>query len=248
VTRPTRSPSRTASAARLALKRLARPVGGFDASRYFGGTADLRFHNVGAVAVRRLARSIDDEHAEWTVDDALQFADALIVDQYLEAKGVGIELLARYRRDFTPRLLTTWKRWLANGHAANWATTDAICGSLIGPTLAAYPRTASTMRDWARHRTLWVRRAAAVSLIPSLRKGAALDVAYHIASALSDDEEDLIQKAVGWMLREAGKRDPARLARYLRQHGPAIPRTTVRYAIERFSPPKRLELLRATRT
>ena len=64
----------------------------------------------------------------------------------------------------------------------------------------------------------------------------------------SDDEEDLIQKAVGWMLREAGKADPARLERYLRQHGPAIPRTTVRYAIERFPPAKRLALLRATRT
>jgi 3-methyladenine DNA glycosylase AlkD len=230
------------------LKGLARPVGNFDASRYFRGTVDLRFYNVGTVAVRRLARSIDAEHTEWTIDDAVLFADTLVVDQYLEAKGVGIELLARYRRDFTPRLLTTWKRWLAIGHAANWATTDAICGSLIGPVLVAYPGSAPKMREWARHRSLWVRRASAVSLIPSLRKGAALDLAYHIASALSDDKEDLIQKAVGWMLREAGKADPARLDRYLRQHGPAIPRTTVRYAIERFSRMQRLALLRATRT
>jgi len=248
VTQTTHSPARTAAAARLVLKGLGRPVGSFDASRYFRGTAELRFHNVGTAAVRRLARSIDAEHAEWTIADAALFADALIVDQYLEAKSVGIELLARHRREFTPRLLMTWKRWLARGDAANWATTDAICGSLIGPLLVAYPALAPRMRDWARHRSLWVRRASAVSLIPSLRKGAALDLAYHIASALSDDEEDLIQKAVGWMLREAGKADPARLDRYLRQHGPAIPRTTVRYAIERFSRMKRLELLRATRT
>ncbi|MEP7305360.1 MAG: DNA alkylation repair protein [Acidobacteriota bacterium] len=249
MTHTTHSPSRTAAAARLALKNLARPVGSFDASRYFRGTVDLRFLNVGTVAVRALARSIHAEHAAvWTIDDAVLFADTLIVDQYLEVKGVGIELLARYRRDFTPRLLTTWKRWLASGHAANWATTDAICGSLIGPVLVAHPGLAPTMREWARHRSLWVRRASAVSLIPSLRKGAALDLAYHIASALSDDQEDLIQKAVGWTLREAGKADPARLDRYLRQHGPAIPRTTVRYAIERFPRMKRLELLRATRT
>jgi len=248
VTHATSSPTRTAAAARLALKRLARPAGSFDARRYFRGTVDLRFHNVGTVAVRHLARVIDAEHAEWTIDDAVVFADTLIVDRYLEAKGVGIELLARHRRDFTPRLLTTWKRWLAGGHAANWATTDAICGSLIGPVLVAYPGLAPKMREWAGHRGLWVRRASAVSLIPSLRKGAALDLGYQIASALSDDSEDLIQKAVGWMLREAGKADPARLDRYLRQRGPAIPRTTLRYAIERFPPAKRLELLRATRT
>ena len=95
-----------AAAARRALKRLARPAGGFDARRYFRGTVDLRFHNVGTAAMRKLARSIHAEHAaDWTVDDAVACADALIVDRYLEAKGVGIELLARYRRDFTPRLL-----------------------------------------------------------------------------------------------------------------------------------------------
>ena len=103
------------------------------------------------------------------------------------------------------------------------------------------------MRQWSRHRSLWVRRASAVSLIPSVRTGLALGLAYDVASALHADDEDLIQKAVGWMLREAGKADAARLERYLRRHGPAIPRTTVRYAIERFAPVKRLALLRATK-
>jgi 3-methyladenine DNA glycosylase AlkD len=228
---------------------MARPAGSFDASRYFRGTVDLRFHNAGTAAVRALARSIHATHAAaWTVDDAALFADALIIDPYLEAKGVGIELLARYRRRFTPRLLGTWKRWLADGHAANWATTDAICGQLIGPMLVAYPEAAAKMGKWSRHRSLWVRRAAAVSLIAGLRTGVALDLAYDVALTLVGDQEDLIQKAVGWMLREAGKADAARLERFLRRHGATIPRTTIRYAIERFPPSKRLDLLRATRT
>jgi 3-methyladenine DNA glycosylase AlkD len=58
---------------------------------------------------------------------------------------------------------------------------------------------------------------------------------------------DLIQKAVGWTLREAGKADPARLERYLRAQGPAVPRTTLRYAIERFSSEKRTSIMKATR-
>ncbi len=64
---------------------------------------------------------------------------------------------------------------------------------------------------------------------------------------LHPDPADLIQKAVGWLLREAGKADAGRLERYLRANGPKIPRTTVRYAIERFPSAKRRELLGATR-
>ena len=74
-----------------------------------------------------------------------------------------------------------------------------------------------------------------------------LDVAYEIAQTLHTDTEDLIQKAVGWALREAGKVDAQRLELYLRAAGPSIPRTTVRYAIERFSIVKRQSLLKATR-
>jgi 3-methyladenine DNA glycosylase AlkD len=231
-----------------ALEKLSRPAGPFDASRYFRGGGDLGFYNVGTTAMRALARSIYDDHRdEWSVDDAMTLADALIADRYLEAKSVGIEVVARYRRDFTPRLLPAWKRWLANNHSANWATTDAICGALIGPLIVTHPGLAAQMRAWARHPNMWVRRAAAVGLIPSVRRGLALDLAYEVAQQLHSDREDLIQKAVGWMLREAGKTDPVRLERYLRANGPSIPRTTLRYAIERFSQTKRRSLLKATR-
>jgi 3-methyladenine DNA glycosylase AlkD len=227
---------------------MSRPAGQFDARRYFRGAADLAFYNVGTSAMRALARQVHADHRdEWSIDDAMALADALIVERHLETKSVGVEIVARYRRDFTPRLLPAWKRWLANNHSANWATTDAICGMLIGPLILKHPELASTMRDWARHRNMWVRRAAAVGLIPSVRQGLALDLGYEIAKQLHADEEDLIQKAVGWMLREAGKIDPTRLERYLRANGPSIPRTTLRYAVERFSDAKRRSLLKATR-
>lgn len=230
------------------LKRLSRRAGDFDASRYFRGEHDLGFYNVGASAVRALAQSIQAEHREgWTVEDAMRLADRLIVDRYLETKGVGIELVGRYRREFTPSLLPRWKRWLANGHSANWATTDAICGVLIGPLLVRYPSIAPTLASWSSHRNLWVRRASVVALIPLARHGEALDLLYANAKRLHADRHDLIHKAVGWALREAGKADAGRLERYLRANGPSIPRTTLRYAIERFSPRKRRELLLQTR-
>jgi 3-methyladenine DNA glycosylase AlkD len=240
---------RAASGATRALARMARPAGEFDASRYFRGGDDLGFYNVGTTPMRALARAIHAAHRDdWSIDEAMALADALIVDRHLEVKSVGIEVVARYRRDFTPRLLPRWKRWLAEHHSANWATTDAICGQLIGPLLVAHPALAARMPGWARdRRNLWVRRAAIVGLIPLARKGEALDVLYDVAARLHPDTEDLIHKAVGWALREAGKADPTRLERYLRDHGPSIPRTTVRYAIERFDERKRRALMEATR-
>lgn len=245
----TRMTPRTAARdAKRALKRLARPVERFDASRYFRGEHGLGFYNVGTGPMRALAKSIHASHrAEWTVDDAMTFADVLIVDRFLEVKSIGIEVVARYRRGFAPRLLPRWKRWLARNHSANWATTDSMCGSLIGPLLVQYPALIRRMRAWSRDRNMWVRRASIVSLIRPVREGLALDLAYEIARRLHADEHDLIQKAVGWVLREAGKMDAPRLERYLRAHGSSIPRTTLRYAIERFPAARRRTLLKVTR-
>jgi hypothetical protein len=241
-----RQPTRAAVSA--ALRKLSRPSGTFDAARYFRGDHGLRFYNVGTAATRSLARAIYlANRDDWTVQDATRFAGALMRDPYLETKGIGLEVVARYRRSFTPPLLPLWKRWLAGNLSTNWATTDAMCGMLIGPLLVDHPRLIRTVGRWSSHRNMWVRRASAVALIPAIRAGLALDTAYGVAKSLHADPEDLIQKAVGWMLREAGKQEPGRLERYLRAEGARIPRTTLRYAIERFPPAKRRALLASTR-
>lgn len=242
------SPARAAADVKRRVKAMARPAGHFDASRYFRDTGGLRFHNVGTTQVRALARDVHARHrGVWTLADTVTFADTLIADPYLEVKGVAIEVLARERRRFTPALLATWKRWLARGDSANWATTDSICGYLIGPLLVAHPDLAPRLANWRHARDMWVRRASIVGLIPLVRTGARLDLAYRVARDLYADREDLIQKAVGWMLREAGKVDAARLERHLRAYGRRMPRTTVRYAIERFPETKRRTLLSVTK-
>jgi 3-methyladenine DNA glycosylase AlkD len=243
------APAAVARAAERALTRLARSSEGFDASRYFRESGALRFLNVGTGRMRRMAKDIVHAHRDrWSVNDAVRFADVLIERDVLEVKGLGIEALACYRRDFAPAHLPTWKKWLARGYAGNWATTDSICGSLIGPLLLQHPELVPIVARWTAHRSLWVRRASAVALIPAVRRGRAVAEAYGVARRLQGDQADLIQKAVGWMLREAGNADPGRLERYLRIHGPRTPRTTVRYAIERFPERLRRELLAATRS
>lgn len=243
-----RSVVTAAARVRRELERQARPAGSFDPSRYFRTTERLAFLNVPTPIVRALGREIAREHRDrWTIDDALAFAGLLVRDPRLEVKGAGIEALAVRRRELGPGSLRTFKRWLAGNLSANWATTDSMCGSLISPVLAAHPGLVPDVAGWTRHRNMWVRRAAAVSMVRLAARGRSLDEAYGVARSLMGDREDLIQKACGWLLREAGKTDPGRLERYLRAHGPDMPRTTVRYAIERFAPAKRAVLLASTR-
>jgi 3-methyladenine DNA glycosylase AlkD len=230
--------------AKRQLKTLSRPSGEFDASRYFRGERNFGFLNTGTAPMRTLARSICVAQREhWTGDDAIAFADALMPDKYLEVKNVGLEVLARYRRDFPPSLLARCKAWLARDYSANWATTDTMCGIVIGPLLLKHPQLVPQLRAWARHKNMWVRRASIVGLLKPMKAGDTIDQVYATAKQLHPDPNDLIHKAVGWALREAGKIDAPRLERYLRANVRRIPRTTFRYAIERFSPTKRRAML-----
>ncbi|MFN7982344.1 MAG: DNA alkylation repair protein [Vicinamibacterales bacterium] len=233
---------------RRELQAQARPAGEFDPSRYFRTTERMAFLNVRTPIVRALARQVGRDHRTlWTLDDAVAFADALLRNRTLEVKGAGIETLACFKRDFEPSLLATAKRWLADDLAANWATTDSLCGSIISPLLHAHPELVPRVASWVTHRNLWVRRAAAVSLVRLAAHGEYLDTAYEVADALRPDSHDLIHKATGWLLREAGRRDAKRLERYLLEHGTSIPRTTIRYAIEKFPVDARKRLLLQTR-
>ena len=94
---------------------------------------------------------------------------------------------------------------------------------------------------------MWLRRAAMVALVKPARRGLALEKVHAYAAPLLNDPEDLVQKAVGWLLREAGKTDMERLRQYLEKYGRNCARTTLRYAIERFPEITRRQILESTR-
>jgi 3-methyladenine DNA glycosylase AlkD len=118
---------------------------------------------------------------------------------------------------------------------------------VLTPLLNAQPTFERTLKAWSKDPCLWVRRAAIVTLVPDARHGQRLDLVYRLAREHFPDTEDLMHKAVGWLLREAGKTDMKRLRAFLVQHGPAIPRTSLRYAIERFPASARQKILQQTR-
>jgi 3-methyladenine DNA glycosylase AlkD len=239
-------PRRRAAEALRELKWLGTPERAAGARAYFKAYDRVEFLGVAAPDVRRLAARIRREGSAWVLGDAVRFAAALVTRPELEAKTLGICVLGRFRSLFDDSLLTSSRRWLA-ASCHDWASTDTLCGEVIGPLLLDRPRLVPRLRPWRSARALSVRRASAVALVPLARRGVALGEAYAAVLALADDREDLIQKATGWLLREAGKTDSQRLAAFLRRSGHRLGRTTVRYAIERFPPALRKELMERSR-
>ena len=125
----------------------------------------------------------------------------------------------------------------------NWDLVDLSCYPLLGVWLLDRER--SLLYDLARSgKTLWEQRIGIVSTMTFIRNGQ-LDDTFAISDILLHHPHDLIHKAVGWLLREAGKRDPSALKEFLQDRYRTMPRTMLRYAIEKFPEPERKAYLQS---
>jgi len=241
-----RTPEQIANFAIQHLKKLADPVRAEGAQRYF--KEDFRCYGLTADQVRDLAKEIHQIVKDvWSVEDAIELCDILLPNPYHEAKALGILVLEKYQNDFPKSLFPKIKVWLSANYLNNWAAVDVLCPDSVGSLLLKYHELVKEIKAWAKSSNRWVKRASLVSFIKLARKGEFLDPIYEISASHFGDPDDLVQKANGWLLREAGKADMDRLEKFLLKYGPAIPRTTLRYAIERFDEKKRKAILLATK-
>ncbi|MCX6560213.1 MAG: DNA alkylation repair protein [Candidatus Aminicenantes bacterium] len=223
------------------------PVHAAGAHRYF--REQVEFYGWTTPRMRALVAEIYAEvRSSWSLADALALAEILLPRQKFEAKAVGILILLKFKKDFGPAEFRKIKAWLAKDYCNNWASVDSLCPEGLGGLIGTHPALADEILQWTSHGNRWVRRGSIVAFIGLTRRGRFLDQAYVVAAAMLGTDDDLLQKATGWMLREAGKADAPRLKKFLLANGPAIPRTTLRYAIERFPEAERKALLAATKS
>ena len=242
------TPRQLARRARAEFRKAADPRIAAGQRAYFKKWEKVLFHGIMTPDLRAIERGLYRLiRQEWGYADAVVFCELLIRDRYMESKSLGLTLLARYRRRFEEGLLRRAQNWLERNLCDNWAVTDQLSTQIVTSLIDKFPPLAATVQSWNRSFNLWVRRASAVSFVKLAGKGRHLDRVYRIVTALLPDPHDLIHKATGWLLREAGKADAPRLRRYLLRYGPAVPRTTIRYAIERFPEAQRGRIQQITR-
>jgi 3-methyladenine DNA glycosylase AlkD len=173
----------------------------------------------------------------------LEEIETLMRSEWHEARLLALLLLVdAYSRGDRDRHEAIYRLYLANTRFINnWDLVDLSAPNIVGAHLEKGDR--SVLDGLARSESLWERRIAVLATQHFIRRGD-FGTTLHIAEMLVDDRHDLIHKAVGWMLREVGNRDREVEETFLRRHHATMPRTMLRYAIEKFPPELRQRYMR----
>jgi len=187
-------------------------------------TAELRKFAV------RFRRSIARERG---TDFLIQVADQLFSGRILEEKALAVFLLEKQTKNFGNGEFHLFASWL--DRVTSWADHDALAYYLLAPMVAADPALCREVFRWAKSRNRWRRRAACVALIRGARERRFFAEIVRLSNQLLHDEDDMVRKGLGWLLRETAKADPKRTVAYLMRIRKNAPRLVLRTACETLS-------------
>ena len=228
-----------ASEAEDALRALAQPGKARTAAQYFKtgpgeyGEGD-QFYGIRVPQVRELARQFNTLSMAGCV--------ALLQSPYNEARLMALAILVRrFEKGDAATQNAVYTTFMAQRHRVNnWNLVDSSAPYISGPYLLQRDR--AVLRKLALSPAMWDRRIAVLSTFAFIRAHDFADT-LDLCEVLLPDPQDLMHKACGWMLRELGKRDQPALLGFIQTHYSAMPRTMLRYAIEKFEPETRRCLL-----
>lgn len=230
----------TAAAIKRELIELANPEIAEHSQRFFKtapgeyGHGD-RFRGIRVPVLRRVAR----KHASSPRRTVLSLLRSAHHEDRLTALLI---LVHQFQRGDETTQQRIYADYLANtGHINNWDLVDSSAHQIVGGHLR--DRSRAPLYQLARSESLWERRIAVIATLHFIKDDDHADT-FALAEMLLTDPEDLIHKAVGWMLREAGNREPAAEEEFLGRYYRQMPRTMLRYAIEKFPETRRLAYLR----
>ena len=215
------------------MKALADPVRAVRTRGYFkagpaGNVEGDVFLGVTTPQLRGVLRA----HPDLTLEECIELLDS----EWHEVRLLAVLGMARLAKKATPdERLRIRRAYLAHtDRINNWDLVDSSAGEAVGLSVLERDEL-DVLEKLAQSESLWERRIAIVATFAHLRAGA-VEPTLRIAQLLLGDRHDLIHKATGWLLREVGKRDEAALERFLDRHAATMPRTALRYAIEKMPP------------
>ena len=198
------------------------------------GYGDI-FLGVTVPDIRRIAKKFSQEIS-------LQELTELIRNPIHEVRLCALIILVnKYNKEEPDRIYHYYLKHLNSVN--NWDLVDTSAPHIIGDYLYKNPEKSKILFEFSSSENLWVRRISIVSTFAFIKNNE-FNKTLEITKLLLNDDHDLIHKAVGWMLREIYKRDERLIKRFLRQNYAQIPRTTLRYAIERMDKEERLLYLK----
>lgn len=208
--------------------------------RYFKQA--IRSHGWYTSALRQLARRWREEiRRQDGLPRLIEVSDELFAGDFLEEKLLGVLLLDGGTQEFGAKEFRLFETWL--DRVGSWSDHDALVQYLIGPMVVADPRRLARVFRWAKSKNHWHRRASAVALLRGTNRGMFWDEVQRIAWLLAGDEDDMVRKGLGWLLRETARYDGARTIPLLLALRGQLPRSVLRTACERLDETQRRRVL-----
>jgi len=195
----------------------------------------INYHGVKVSVVTALSKEIFKSISGKSKHDIFEICEGLWKSGFSEETYIACNLSYYIHDRYEREDFTLFQNWL-DTYVDNWANCDTLCNHTIGTFIEMYPEFISELKNWTASENRWVRRGAAVTLIIPARKGLFLPDIFEIADKLLTDGDDLVQKGYGWMLKAASEAHREEVFDYVMFHKQTMPRTSLRYAIEKMPP------------
>ncbi len=191
----------------------------------------VAYYGVKTPIVGRIAKKHWSEVKLCSKQEVFSLCEELYRSGITEEAFVAAFWLPNMVEKLAPSDLTVFRVWIEN-YIDNWAKCDGLCNHTIGDFIEKYPACVGELKGWAKSENRWLKRASAVSLILPARKGGFLRDVFEISDTLLMDEDDMVQKGYGWLLKEASRKHLKEVLGYVLKNRERMPRTALRYAIE----------------
>lgn len=228
---------------RQQLKALASP-GFVDQLRWFF-REPVDPYGVRSPQIQQVSREVYRAVKNLPVVQLDRFMDELWKSGKLEEGVVACHVYRRFARQCGRREFALFERWI-NRYVRNWAHTDGVSGWLIAASIANCPELIARLPAWTKSKNRWKRRAAAVSLLQEAKQGRNTDRIFQICELLRDDSDEMVQKGIGWVLKETYPKKPREVLRFLEPWRSTAPRLVLRYAAEKMTARDKKWLLQRT--
>lgn len=228
---------------RQTLSENADPAIQLSTQRFFKQTT--KSYGIKTDVVRKISKTYFSQIAEMPSAKIFALCELLWRDGYMEEITVACYFSEKIHKQYQRSDFEHFERWITL-YVDNWASCDTLCNHTVGEFVEMYPEYIAELKRFAHSDNLWLRRAAAVSLIIPARRGKFLDDILEIAETLLLDSQDMVQKGYGWMLKAASmsetfvknseetkQRHTKAVFDFVMRNKKVMPRTALRYAIEK---------------
>jgi 3-methyladenine DNA glycosylase AlkD len=194
---------------------------------------EIKCYGMKTPVARKIAKDYYKKLSDKSKQEIFALCEELLSSDYMEEAFIAFDWSYNLRKQYESEDFSIFESWVGD-YVNNWAKCDALCNHTIGTFIDMYPQFINSLKTWTVSENRWYRRAAAVTLILPARRGEFLDDIFEIADMLLMDEDDLVLKGCGWMLKETSKQHQQEIFGYVMQNKKVMPRTALRYAIEKF--------------